>query len=148
MKAVIQRVSSASVKVENAIVGEIEEGLLLLLGVAKEDSDIDLDYLLKKTIGLRIFPDEDKNMNLSLQETGGSVLVVSQFTLYADTRKGRRPSFINAAPPEKAEEFYLKFCRGLEEKGLPIERGVFGAMMRVQITNVGPVTILLDSREP
>ncbi|MDP6570615.1 MAG: D-aminoacyl-tRNA deacylase [Candidatus Marinimicrobia bacterium] len=148
MKAVIQRVSSASVTVENTIVSQIKEGYLLLLGVAHEDTDTDIDYLLKKTIGLRIFPDEDKNMNLSLQEAGGSVLVVSQFTLCADTRKGRRPSFIHAAPPEKAEKFYLKFCSSLEEHGVSVEKGAFGAMMQVQLTNEGPVTIVLDSRNP
>jgi len=148
MKAVIQRVSSASVKVENTFVGQIKGGLLLLLGVVKGDTNIDLNYLLKKTIGLRLFSDKYNNMNLSLQEVGGSVLVVSQFTLCADTRKGRRPSFINAASPDKAEQFYLKFCSGLEESGIYVEKGVFGAMMQVQLINDGPVTILLDSRNP
>ena len=148
MKAVIQRVSSASVKLENRTAGQINQGFLLLLGVEDEDTDTDLEYLLNKTISLRIFPDEKHNMNRSLKEVDGSVLVVSQFTLCADTRKGRRPSFIKAAPPEKAESLYLKFCRRLEEIGVPVEKGVFGAMMQVQLCNEGPVTILLDSRNP
>jgi len=148
VKAVIQRVSSASVKLENRTAGQINQGFLLLLGVEDEDTDTDLEYLLNKTISLRIFPDEKHNMNRSLKEVDGSVLVVSQFTLCADTRKGRRPSFIKAAPPEKAESLYLKFCRRLEENGVPVEKGVFGAMMQVQLCNEGPVTILLDSRNP
>ena len=128
------------------MIGKINTGFLLLLGVEDTDNDEDVHYLIKKAVGLRIFPNEKNNMNLALQDIGGSALVVSQFTLFADTRKGRRPSFVHAAPPEMAKEFYLKFCTGLEEKGIAVQRGRFGAMMQVQLCNEGPVTILLDSK--
>ena len=147
MKAVIQRVFSASVTVDSKEVGSIGRGLLVLLGVAKEDVSTDLDYLVKKTIGLRIFKDENVNMNLSIKDVGGEALVVSQFTLCADTKKGRRPSFINAAPPEIAESIYQQYCKKLREENISVQMGQFGAMMAVKLINDGPVTIVLNSRE-
>ena len=147
MKAVIQRVFSASVTVDSKEVGSIGRGLLVLLGVAKEDVSTDLDYLVKKTIGLRIFKDENANMNLSIKDVGGEALVVSQFTLCADTKKGRRPSFINAALPEIAESIYQQYCKKLREENISVQMGQFGAMMEVKLINDGPVTIVLDSRE-
>ena len=147
MKAVIQRVKSASVSVDDKIIGEIAVGFLILLGVEQNDTEDDLNYLVKKTVGLRIFKDVNKNMNLSIQDVGGKALVVSQFTLCADTSRGRRPSFIKAANPEEAESMYQQFCEQLNVNDIPIERGRFGAMMDVSLVNDGPVTILLDSRE-
>ena len=147
MKAVIQRVFSASVTVDGKEVGSIDLGLLVLLGVAKEDVSTDLDYLVKKTIGLRLFKDENANMNLSIKDVGGEALVVSQFTLCANTKKGRRPSFINAAPPEIAESIYQQYCKKLREENISVQMGQFGAMMEVELINDGPVTILLDSRQ-
>ena len=147
MKAVIQRVFSASVTVNGKEVGSIDLGLLVLLGVAKEDVSTDLDYLVKKTIGLRIFKDENANMNLSIKDVGGEALVVSQFTLCADTKKGRRPSFINAASPEIAESIYQQYCEKLREENISVQMGQFGAMMEVKLINDGPVTIVLNSRE-
>ena len=147
MKAVIQRVFSASVTVDGKEVGSIDRGLLVLLGVAKEDVSTDLDYLVKKTIGLRIFKDENANMNLSIKDVGGEALVVSQFTLCADTKKGRRPSFINAASPEIAESIYQQYCEKLREENISVQMGQFGAMMEVKLINDGPVTIVLNSRE-
>ena len=147
MKAVIQRVKSASVSVDDKIIGEIAVGFLILLGVEQNDTEDDLNYLVKKTVGLRIFKDDNKNMNLSIQDVGGKALVVSQFTLCADTSRGRRPSFIKAANPEEAESMYQQFCEQLNVNDIPIERGRFGAMMDVSLVNDGPVTILLDSRE-
>ena len=147
MKAVIQRVFSASVTVNGKEVGSIDLGLLVLLGVAKEDVSADLDYLVKKTIGLRIFKDENANMNLSIKDVGGEALVVSQFTLCADTNKGRRPSFISAAVPEVADSMYQQYCEKLREENISVETGQFGAMMEVKLINDGPVTILLNSRE-
>ena len=147
MKAVIQRVFSASVTVDSKEVGSIGRGLLVLLGVAKEDVSTDLDYLVKKTIGLRIFKDENVNMNLSIKDVGGEALVVSQFTLCANTKKGRRPSFINAAPPEIAESIYQQYCKKLREENISVQMGQFGAMMEVKLINDGPVTIVLNSRE-
>ena len=147
MKAVIQRVFSASVTVNGKEVGSIDLGLLVLLGVAKEDVSADLDYLVKKTIGLRIFKDENANMNLSISDTECEVLVVSQFTLCADTSKGRRPSFINAATPNIAENIYQQYCEKLKEKNITVKTGQFGSMMEVALINDGPVTILLDSRK-
>ena len=147
MKAVIQRVFSASVTVNGKEVGSIDLGLLVLLGVAKEDVSADLDYLVKKTIGLRIFKDENANMNLSIKDVGGEALVVSQFTLCADTKKGQRPSFINAAPPEIAESIYQQYCEKLREENISVQMGQFGAMMEVKLINDGPVTIVLNSRE-
>ena len=147
MKAVIQRVLSASVTVDDKEVGSIDRGLLVLLGVAIEDASTDLNYLVKKTIGLRIFKDENANMNLSIKDVGGEALVVSQFTLCADTKKGRRPSFINAAPPEIAESIYQQYCEKLREENISVQMGQFGAMMEVKLINDGPVTIVLNSRE-
>ena len=147
MKAVIQRVKSASVSVDDKIIGEIATGFLILLGVEQSDTQDDLNYLVKKTMGLRIFKDDNKNMNLSIKDVGGEALVVSQFTLCADTSRGRRPSFIKAANPEEAEGMYQQFCEQLTMNNLSVQRGKFGAMMDVSLVNDGPVTILLDSRE-
>ena len=147
MKAVIQRVLSASVAVNGNEIGTINQGFLILLGIEKDDGPEDLDYMLHKTVGLRIFKDEQNNMNLSIQDVAGEALIVSQFTLCADTRKGRRPSFINAAPHEIAEITYKKFCKKLQDENVPVQRGRFGAMMEVGLINDGPVTILLDSRD-
>ena len=147
MKAVIQRVLSASVAVDGNEIGTINQGFLIFLGIEKDDEPEDLDYILHKSVGLRIFKDEQNNMNLSLQDVAGEALVVSQFTLCADTRKGRRPSFINAAPPEIAESTYENFCKKLQDESVPVQMGRFGAMMEVGLINDGPVTILLDSRD-
>ena len=146
MKALLQRVSSASVTVVDKKISEIGEGLLILLGVVAQDIEKDIDYLVNKTAGLRIFKDTNQNMNLSLQDIGGEVLVVSQFTLCADTRRGRRPSFINAAEPIIANNMYDQFCQKLQLLSIPVSRGQFGASMDVELINDGPVTILLDSR--
>ena len=147
MKAVIQRVLSASVAVDGNEIGTINQGFLIFLGIEKDDGPEDLDYILHKSVGLRIFKDEQNNMNLSLQDVAGEALVVSQFTLCADTRKGRRPSFINAAPSKIAESTYEEFCKKLQDENVPVQMGRFGAMMEVGLTNDGPVTILLDSRD-
>jgi D-tyrosyl-tRNA(Tyr) deacylase len=145
MRAIVQRVSRAQVSVGEEIVGKIGRGLLVLLGVAKSDSQADTDYLAGKIIGLRIFDDQDGKMNLSLAEISGSVLAVSQFTLYGDVRKGRRPSFDEAAPPQLANELYEYFVRKIREAGFVCETGRFQAMMQVELVNDGPVTILMDS---
>ena len=145
MRAVAQRVSRARVTVDQEIVGEIAIGLLVLLGVNKSDSRADADYLTEKTIGLRIFEDAGGKMNLSVAEVGGAVLVVSQFTLYGDARRGRRPSFDGAAPPEQARELYEYFVEKIRVAGLRCETGRFQATMQVELVNDGPVTILLDS---
>ena len=147
MKAVIQRVKSASVSVDDKIIGEIATGFLILLGVEQSDTQDDLNYLVKKTIGLRIFKDDNKNMTLSIQDVGGKALVVSQFTLCADTSRGRRPSFIKAANPEEADSMYQQFCEQLTMNNLSVQTGKFGAIMDVSLVNDGPVTIILDSRE-
>ena len=147
MKAVIQRVKSASVSVDDKIIGEIAAGFLILLGVEQSDTQDDLNYLVKKTIGLRIFKDDNKNMNLSIQDVDGKALVVSQFTLCADTSRGRRPSFIKAANPKEADSMYQQFCEQLILTNLSVQTGKFGAMMSVSLVNDGPVTIFLDSRE-
>ena len=147
MKAIIQRVSSASVSVDDTKISSINNGLLILLGVQQGDDNKDLEYLVKKTAGLRIFKDDKQHMNLSIQDVSGEALVVSQFTLCADTRKGRRPSFIHAAPPEMAEQLYQQFCEQLKVVGIPVHSGKFGAMMNVELVNDGPVTIILDSRD-
>lgn len=145
MRAVIQRVKSASVKVDGELVSEIGAGLLIFLGIAHDDSQAEIDYIANKTAHLRIFEDADGKMNCSLLETGGSVLVVSQFTLYGDCRKGRRPSFINAARPEVANALYEKFIAALKQQNIETYGGTFQAMMDVELINDGPVTILLDS---
>ena len=145
MRSVIQRVLRAQVSVAEEVVGTIGPGLLVLLGVAKADTQPDADYLASKIIGLRIFDDEKGKMNLSLAETGGSVLAVSQFTLYGDVGKGKRPSFDEAAPPRLAKELYDHFVEKIRESGIHCETGRFQAMMQVELVNDGPVTILLDS---
>lgn len=146
MKAVIQRVSSASVTIDGTTVGAIKKGYLILLGVAEDDTEKDADLLAKKTAALRIFEDEAGKMNLSLLDIGGSALVVSQFTLLADTKKGNRPSFIRAADPEKAVPLYERFMSQLQENGIQtLAHGEFGADMKVSLVNDGPVTILYDT---
>ncbi len=147
MIAVLQRVSSGAVIVKNQIIGQIDDGLVILLGVMNDDEEGDSQFLADKISGLRIFNDEKDKMNLSIKEVNGSALVVSQFTLCADTRKGRRPSFINAAPPKKGKTLYENFMKRLESKGIPVQSGEFGAMMNVKIDNNGPVTIVLNSKE-
>jgi D-tyrosyl-tRNA(Tyr) deacylase len=147
LKAIIQRVSSASVSVDNTQISSIKNGFLILLGVQQGDDEKDLEYLVKKTAGMRIFKDDNQHMNLSIQDVNGEALVVSQFTLCADTHKGRRPSFIHAAPPEMAEQMYQQFCKQLKVAGVPVQTGKFGAMMDVSLINDGPVTIILDSRD-
>ena len=147
MRAVVQRVSRARVMVGNAMVGDIGRGLLVLLGVAIQDSEADADYLVHKIIGLRIFQDDHGRMNQSLTEVAGKVLVVSQFTLYGDVRRGKRPSFDAAAPPEKARLLYEYFVDRIRAAGLQCETGRFQEMMQVELVNDGPVTILLDSQK-
>ena len=145
MRAVVQRVKSASVTVDGKRVSEIGAGVLIFLGVAHEDTTTELEYIANKVANLRIFEDAAGKMNCSLLETGGAALVVSQFTLYGDCRKGRRPSFINAARPEVANALYEQFITALEKHNVPTQGGTFQAMMDVQLINDGPVTILLDS---
>ncbi len=145
MRAVVQRVREARVEVDGALTGSIGRGLLVLLGIAREDTPADADYLAEKIAGLRIFPDQQGKMNRSVQDSGGAVLVVSQFTLYGDTRKGRRPSFDRAAPPEQARALYEYFLQALRARGVTVETGVFQAMMQVHLINDGPVTILCES---
>ena len=147
MKAVIQRAKNASVSVDGETIGAIDHGLVVLLGVTHEDTMDDINYLVNKIVHLRIFEDEAGKMNLSLKDTGGSILSISQFTLYADTRKGRRPSFIDAAKPEEANQMYEAFNAALRNEGIQVETGEFGAMMDVSLTNVGPVTIIIDSKD-
>lgn len=148
MRAVVQRVSHAQVKVGEAIVGRIEAGLLLLLGVAKDDGPADAEYLAGKVVGLRVFDDDNGKLNRSVVESGGAVLAVSQFTLYGDVRKGKRPSFDDAAAPQLANELYEHFVQKVREAGVNCETGRFQAMMQVELVNDGPVTILLDSKRP
>jgi len=147
LRAVIQRVNQASVSVDGKIVSSISKGLLVFLGVAEDDEIADAKYLADKTVGLRIFEDDDEKMNLSLADIGGEVLVISQFTLYGDCRKGRRPSFTSAAKPQKATELYEAYVSALAEKGLQPKTGIFQAYMQVELINDGPVTILLDSKK-
>ncbi|WP_027714020.1 D-aminoacyl-tRNA deacylase [Desulfuromonas sp. TF] len=147
MRAVLQRVSSARVVVEEESVGEIGPGLAVLLGVEEGDEENDALFLAEKTAGLRIFEDGEGKMNLSVTDTGGEILVVSQFTLLADCRQGRRPGFSRAAPPEKANALYEHYVDLLRERGLRVETGTFQAMMEVSLVNRGPVTMLLDSRK-
>jgi len=145
VRAVVQRVSSARVEVDGEVTGSIGRGLLVLLGVGQGDTEKQAAWLAEKIAGLRIFEDEARKMNLSVEEVGGGVLVVSQFTLLADCRKGRRPSFTEAAPPEVAERLYQEFVRRVRECGVRVETGVFQAKMRVHLVNEGPVTIWLDT---
>lgn len=147
MRAVIQRVSEASVEVSDEVVGEIGTGLLVLLAVAADDTRDDANYLADKIINLRIFADQEDKMNRSLLDTGGAVLAVSQFTLYGDVRRGRRPSYTDAAEPAKANDLYEYFVERVRSQGVSIETGVFQAKMKVHLVNDGPVTIMLDSRK-
>ncbi len=144
MKLVIQRVKNAKVDVEGKTVGKIEKGFLVLLGVTHTDTKEIADYLVKKLCNLRVFEDENGKMNLSLKDVGGKLLIVSQFTLYADCSAGNRPSFINAAKPDFANELYEYFCERCKENGIEVEKGIFGADMKVNLLNDGPVTILLE----
>jgi D-aminoacyl-tRNA deacylase len=143
MRSVVQRVSRAAVRVDGRVEGKIEAGLLVLLGVAVGDADADAAASAEKVARLRVFANEDGRFDRSLLDTGGSALVVSQFTLLADTRKGNRPSFTDAAAPEEAERLYERFCEALRELGVPVARGRFGARMEVELVNDGPVTIVL-----
>ena len=148
MRIVLQRVSEASVKIDNQVVGEISQGLLLLVGIEHEDEKTDADWLIQKVIGMRIFSDADDKMNLSIKEIKGEFLVVSQFTLHASTKKGNRPSFIQAARPEKAIPLYDYFCEQLQEVSeSKVQTGKFGADMKVSLINDGPVTIVIDSKD-
>ncbi len=147
MRALIQRVSRASVTVDGKVVGQIGHGLLVLLGVGQDDSEVQVKALADKIVYLRIFGDDEGKMNRSLLDIGGQVLVVSQFTLYADMRRGRRPSFTNAAPPSLAEPLVERFKAAIAAYGLTVADGIFGAMMQVELCNDGPVTIWIDSEE-
>ena len=147
MKALLQRVTGASVSVDGEVVGRIGRGLVIFVGVADGDTDKDAQYLAQKTVNLRIFSDEESKFNLSALDIKGELLVVSQFTLLADTKKGRRPSFIEAAPPAQAEELFERFVAQARATGLKVETGRFQQYMQVEIHNDGPVTILLDSRD-
>lgn len=146
MRIVIQRVSKASVKINDNIVGKINNGLLLLVGVTHDDTSQDVDYLVKKIMNLRIFEDDEGKMNISLLQKGYEILSISQFTLHADTRKGNRPSFIEAAKPDQAEALYNEFNEKLRNENIKVETGIFGAMMEVSLINDGPVTIIIDSK--
>jgi len=147
MIAVLQRARDAEVTIDDRRSGAIDHGLVILLGVFDDDAEEDVEYLAEKSANLRIFNDADDKMNLSVKDVGGSVLVVSQFTLCADTRKGRRPSYIHAAPPDQADRLYQYFIEQLRSHDLPVASGEFGAMMDVRFTNAGPVTIILDSHD-
>ena len=147
MRAVVQRVSRSEVTVDGRTTGKIKKGILVLLGVTHGDTSKDVDYIVDKTINLRIFEDENDKMNLSLKDIGGEMLAVSQFTLYGDCRKGRRPSFTNAAAPEEADKLYQEFVKKVSEQGINTETGEFGAHMMVDLVNDGPVTILLESNK-
>jgi D-tyrosyl-tRNA(Tyr) deacylase len=146
MRAVVQRVSEAAVRVDGSVVGSIGPGLLVLLGVGRGDAGTDADELAEKIVHLRVFPDEEGRMNRSVGEAGGAVLVVPQFTLYGDCRKGRRPSYVEAAPPEEADPLFGRFVEAVRRSGLTVAQGVFRAAMDVSLVNRGPVTLLLDSR--
>ncbi len=146
MRAVVQRVSRAEVRVGGEVAGRIGRGIAVLLGVGHGDTERDAEYLLDKIAGLRIFPDAEGKMNLALEQVGGELLVVSQFTLYGDTRKGRRPSFVDAAPPEVANALYERFVAAARARGLTVGTGVFQAVMDVELVNEGPVTLVLESR--
>ncbi len=147
VRAVVQRVAEASVRVAGEVVGSIGPGLVVLLGVGVDDAEGDADYLAEKVLNLRVFPDEAGQMNRSVLDVSGGLLVVSQFTLLGDARRGRRPSYIEAAPPGEADRLYQRFVSRLEPSGLQVATGVFRAMMDVALVNQGPVTILLDSRK-
>ena len=147
MRAVVQRVTRARVTVEGEATGEIGAGLLVLLGIARDDTDADSAYLLEKIATLRVFDDAEGRMNLSVEDAGGALLVVSQFTLYGDVRRGRRPSWVDAAPPDAAEPIYERFVAAARRRLARVETGSFRRMMQVELVNDGPVTILLDSRK-
>jgi len=147
MRAVIQRVTAASVTVDGAPVGQIGRGLVVLLGVSKTDTPASADYLIEKLLGLRIFEDNDGKMNLSVRETGGALLLVSQFTLFGDVRRGKRPSFDDAARPEQAKALYQYVISKIRQQGIECSTGEFQAMMQVSLVNDGPVTILIDSEK-
>ena len=147
MKVVIQRVSKASVTIEGHINGAIDKGFLVLVGISEEDDEAIIAKMASKISKLRIFDDDNQKMNLVLNDIGGSILSISQFTLYADTNKGNRPSFTNAGKPEKAERLYLLFNEELRKLGLKVEEGIFGSDMKVELLNDGPVTIIIDSKE-
>jgi len=146
MRAVIQRVASSSVTVDNTQISSIGNGLLVLLGMTHSDEPSDVEFLADKIANLRIFEDSDGKMNLSVIDTNGEILVVSQFTLYGDSRKGRRPSFIEAAKPDKAEKLYEYFTEQIKAKGIPAQSGQFRAMMKVELVNDGPVTLIIESK--
>ncbi|HIB68048.1 MAG TPA: D-tyrosyl-tRNA(Tyr) deacylase [Phycisphaerales bacterium] len=145
MRAVVQKVANASVTVEGEVVGAIDKGFMILLGVTHDDTEEQAAWLAKKVSGLRIFEDDDQKMNLSLLDVGGDCLVVSQFTLYGDCKKGRRPSFVDAARPEHADKLYQVFCERLRETGCRVETGRFQTFMKVSLVNDGPVTLILDT---
>lgn len=147
MRLVVQKVSQSSVKIEGEIVGAIDKGYMVLVGITNGDDELLVEKMVDKLVNLRIFEDENDKLNLSLLDVGGSVLSISQFTLYANCKKGRRPSFIDATKPDISSPLYDFFNKKLEEKGINVERGVFGAMMEVSLINDGPVTIILDSDE-
>lgn len=144
MKVVVQRVKKAQVEVEEKVVGKIDEGFLVLLGITHEDTEKEADYLVKKICNLRVFTDENDKMNLSVQDIKGSLLIVSQFTLYGDCRSGNRPSFVEAAKPEKAEKLYEYFIKKCEENNIITQHGIFGAHMEISLVNDGPVTIIIE----
>ncbi|MBC5637611.1 D-tyrosyl-tRNA(Tyr) deacylase [Ornithinibacillus sp. BX22] len=147
MRAIIQRARDARVTVKDEIVGKIDNGFVVLIGVTHEDTVEDAQYLANKMVNLRVFEDEQEKMNLSIKDVNGEILSISQFTLYGDTRKGRRPNFMQAAKPQQANELYEKFNEMLRQEGIKVEVGRFGAMMNVTLTNVGPVTLILDSKD-
>lgn len=146
MRVVLQRSGPAAVRVNGEVTGQIDKGYVLLVGITHTDTEQDVDYVAKKIAGLRLWEDEEGKMNRSIDEVGGDILSVSQFTLYGDTKKGRRPSFIEAARPEHAEPLWNYFNRKLEEEGLAVQTGIFGAMMDVELVNDGPVTIIVESK--
>ncbi|BAQ11546.1 D-tyr-tRNAtyr deacylase [Bacillus sp. OxB-1] len=146
MRVVLQRSGPATVRVDGEVTGSIEKGYVLLVGITHSDTEADMEYVAKKIAGLRLWEDEEGKMNRSIEEVDGAILSVSQFTLYGDVRKGRRPSFIEAARPEQAEPLWHYFNDRLREKGLKVETGVFGAMMDVELLNDGPVTIIVESK--
>lgn len=147
MRIVVQRTKYASCTVDNKITGKIDFGYMLLVGFKEDDTIDEINLLAKKVIGLRVFSDNEGKMNLSIKDVGGAILAISQFTLYADCKHGNRPSFTNAMKFDKANEYYSIFCKKLEENGLRVEKGVFGADMKIELLNDGPVTIILDSEE-
>ncbi len=147
MKIVIQRAHNAHVSVGEKTIGKIDQGLVLLVGVTHDDETTDINYLAQKIVNLRIFEDEDGKMNKSLKDVSGSILSISQFTLYGETKKGRRPNFMKAARPDKAEKLYHEFNEIIRKMGVHVETGAFGEMMDVSFTNVGPVTLILDSKD-